>query len=358
MNESFNTFGYENQIVLFSVLRATSTYNQAKLIAKLVESKGYEVSYRDVISYNDLNNPFVHSALWFSLATATHLTHAVPAILMSKKPTAVYVTIEGLPKKGTSLYSNMDKLKYVAVSKFVAKMLTKIGFRVIDVVYHAVDNDLCDKAIRNSHVVRNTLNERFGERVKLLYVGRNDPRKALTKLKVALDMIDEKTKRDFVVLIKSERSARKIFENNDNVVFIDEFGNRSMLDVLTLMSACDYLVFPSVSEGFGLPVLEANAVGTPVIHCWFEPLSEFSSKEFNFVFDFDEITLVECKLSQYWVFHDYNCEYLAEMIKYAVEVCKSSKSEYDEYASKAIEHARKFDYRNVYPRLIRHLNID
>jgi len=60
---------------------------------------------------------------------------------------------------------------------------------------------------------------------------------------------------------------------------------------------------------------------------------------------------------QWWIFHMYDPEHLAEMMKYAVETWKSDKEQYLEYCTKAHEHASKWDYRKIYPRLLRHLNI-
>ncbi len=36
-------------------------------------------------------------------------------------------------------------------------------------------------------------------------------------------------------------------------------------DLVVLLSLADFLVYPSILEGFGLPILEAMACGTPII---------------------------------------------------------------------------------------------
>ncbi len=43
------------------------------------------------------------------------------------------------------------------------------------------------------------------------------------------------------------------------------FGNLSLAEVVDLYAKCDFLLFASTYEGFGLPILEAQAVGRPVI---------------------------------------------------------------------------------------------
>jgi len=355
--QSFTNVESETPTVMFSVLNATSIVNQARLIANLIREKGYEVEFKEVISIADSNKPSVHGLLWFSLATAAHLTHAVPTFIMSKKPRIAYVTIEGLPKSGSTMYSNLNKISYVTVSKFVAKMLHKCKFRVVDVVHHAVDKKMCETAIKRSERIRKQLDEKFKDRVRIIYVGRNDPRKGLKHLRFALEYIPDEVKSQFVLLMKTNESAKKIFKGCKNVVFLEEFGSSSYVDTLSLMAANDYLIFPSLCEGFGLPVLEANAVGIPAIHSWFEPLSEFSSQDYNFVFEYEDTKMVECKIGQFWVFHDYDPGKLAEMIMFAVDVRKNSESEYREYCEKASKVREMYDYHNVYPRLLKYINV-
>lgn len=48
------------------------------------------------------------------------------------------------------------------------------------------------------------------------------------------------------------------------------------ITLVALYNACDALIFPSFSEGFGWPVIEAQAGGAPVITSNIEPLPEIS----------------------------------------------------------------------------------
>jgi len=80
-------------------------------------------------------------------------------------------------------------------------------------------------------------------------------------------------------------------------------------------------------------------------------------KDFNFVFDYVEERLVNQGHVQYWVFHEYPPEFLADMIDYAIDVYLNKKDEYNEYCIKAREHALKWDYRLIYPKLLKHIGI-
>jgi len=339
-----------------SVLPAVSTMQQGDLIKALIESKGFEVEYKRTISIYDIKEKDVHGILWFSLATTPHIGDAVVPYLFTEKPKAVYVTIEGVPTKANIRYSNLPRLEFIAVSKFVADCLKKVGLKVKDVVHHAIDIKKCQKITREAKQYREKLHEKYKNKCILLYVGRHDPRKQLKLLLLANEILYSQGFTDYVLLLHTEHTA-KAMNWQGNVHFTSGFGTMSYYQVLRLIACADYLVFPSVCEGFGLPVLEAMALGVPSIHCWFPPLSEFSSTDFNFVFDPIEEKLVSQDNLQWWIFHMYDPEHLAEMMRYAVETWKSDQEQYLEYCAKAFEHAQKWDYRKIYPKLLRHLNI-
>ncbi len=55
------------------------------------------------------------------------------------------------------------------------------------------------------------------------------------------------------------------------------------VDVLAFYGSMDLVFVPSGCEGFGMPVLESMAMGTPVIHQAIAPMIEFSSWQYNFM---------------------------------------------------------------------------
>jgi glycosyltransferase involved in cell wall biosynthesis len=103
-----------------------------------------------------------------------------------------------------------------------------------------------------------------------LYVGNIEPRKNLSNLFLACNSIREKLSRDFQLVVTGKKGwlYREIFETlagtafRDNIVFT-QYVNRT--DIPVLYSGADFFVFPSLYEGFGLPILEAMSCGTPVI---------------------------------------------------------------------------------------------
>lgn len=60
-------------------------------------------------------------------------------------------------------------------------------------------------------------------------------------------------------------------------IYVDpSYGKMNRIEVLQKMNAVDVGVVPSLAEGFGMPLLEFNALGKPVIHGDFPPLNEIS----------------------------------------------------------------------------------
>jgi glycosyltransferase involved in cell wall biosynthesis len=106
-----------------------------------------------------------------------------------------------------------------------------------------------------------------GERPLLLTVSAKRPHKNLARLLGALALLDE-AGRPLLVLpgypTPHERELRASAAKlgvADNVRFLGWVSDQQLED---LYRAADAFVFPSLSEGFGLPVLEAMARGIPV----------------------------------------------------------------------------------------------
>jgi glycosyltransferase involved in cell wall biosynthesis len=136
----------------------------------------------------------------------------------------------------------------------------------IQVVYEGVNPRFRPAPPEEVARARSTLGlpERF-----ILSLGVIEPRKNLTALLEAYKrLLDQGSPLRLVIAGKKGWLYRGFFERlhelglQDQVVFP---GFVPEADLPALFSAADLFLFPSLYEGFGLPVLEAMACGTPVV---------------------------------------------------------------------------------------------
>ena len=136
----------------------------------------------------------------------------------------------------------------------------------IQVVYEGVNPRFRPASAEEVARVRRIrdLPERF-----ILSLGMIEPRKNLTALLEAYKrLLDQASPLRLVIAGKKGWLYRGFFERlhdlglEDQVVFP---GFVPEADLPALYSAADFFIFPSLYEGFGLPVLEAMACGTAVV---------------------------------------------------------------------------------------------
>jgi len=112
------------------------------------------------------------------------------------------------------------------------------------------------------------LNNRSGD--YFLYVGGYDPRKGIEKLiKIFINLHGEKKITSKLILTGSQeyfsQEFKFLIDKGYSLKIIEEKGYVSDNVLADLYSGAKALVYPSKYEGFGLPPLEAMALGCPVI---------------------------------------------------------------------------------------------
>lgn len=138
----------------------------------------------------------------------------------------------------------------------VAKF-AKINSRKVEVTYESAD-----KITDPPEPIEDLVDQKF-----LLYVGRPQPHKNLDRLVEAFASLSNKHPDLYLVLAGKKDALYWQLEkhvkaqNLENVIFTD-FVTEAQLRWLYENTTC--YVFPSLSEGFGLPALEAMAHGAPV----------------------------------------------------------------------------------------------
>ena len=84
------------------------------------------------------------------------------------------------------------------------------------------------------------------------------------KLFEAIELLDKESIKKFKLILTIKESDLQFFsiKNKSNIVCIGEIN---YFDLLSIYKLVDYLLFPSISESFGLPLLEAKLNKTKII---------------------------------------------------------------------------------------------
>jgi glycosyltransferase involved in cell wall biosynthesis len=170
----------------------------------------------------------------------------------------------------------------ICVSEYVRKYLTEHGIpqEKLRTVYHGCRPEFrpIDKAVAHGFVTRRyALNGPF-----LLAVGRIEPRKNPIRVLRAYDHF----RRSVANPPKLAFTGMKTWSSREFDRTVSELDLRSLIvqlghvpddDLPPLYAASEFAIFASLWEGFGLPVLEAFATGTPLIASRTTSLPEIAS---------------------------------------------------------------------------------
>ena len=219
---------------------------------------------------------------WF-LGKRSDVTHffnyIVPPFVRGKTVVTVhdltYITMDRKTRiilKMTAKRSMKRADKIIAVSQFTKSEIIKylgIAPEKIEVIYNAVDLTLYRDDLMPADIER--VKEKYGiEGDYFFYLGTLEPRKNLERLINAYAVLLAKHKKLPLMVIAGKKGwlYEKIFEDvrqlniEDKIIFTDYVPTE---DAPILMNGAKAFLFPSLYEGYGMPVIEAMACGTPVL---------------------------------------------------------------------------------------------
>ncbi len=270
------------------------TYRLLKHLKKLDVNKHQVILYADSklkpqtsnlkadFEIKTLTFPFMWTQLRLGLEIFMHNpdvlfipVHVLPLVHSRKS----VVTIHGLeyeyyPKMYPSLflrylrwstkYALKHAYKIIAVSNNTKKDLVRLyggDPKKIEVVYHGVNKNQKPK----------TKNQKYKSKIKnILYLGRLERKKNVDRLVKAFNVLKTKYEVPHKLVLAGPpgygfKEIEKVIKDSKARDDIIQKGYITEEEKWQLLKGADVFSFPSLYEGFGMPVLEAQSVGLPVV---------------------------------------------------------------------------------------------
>jgi glycosyltransferase involved in cell wall biosynthesis len=266
-------------------------------------------------------------------------------------PSITYVTVEGTPKKQMIPQWVKRDCTFVACSNFVKEMLETVDVRVKDVVPHGVDIATVENLKERAVALNKQIKQKMGVKTVFGTVVSNHPRKGLQTLyNVAKKVIAKNSEIGFYI-VTTEKGAQ-MFKGMQNTIADPSFGEMDRNEALATIGSFDYYVQPSYCEGFGLPVLEAQAFGRPCILPQYPPLTEISHPTANLWVPVEEASPTNLGDGILYYCHFYSEDKMAEQILEAHQIHTSSKQEYSRMSRQLVSHAKNYDILKTYKKFI------
>jgi len=144
-----------------------------------------------------------------------------------------------------------------------SEILERLDFKDKDVhvIYHGIDHNIF--RLYSNIELEFELPKKF-----LLSVGSIEPRKNLIGLLEAYNALSNDIKEEYKLVLvgfkgwENKEIMKLIEANKENIIYLGFITDQELAKVYNLASI---FVFPSFYEGFGLPIIEAFACGTPVL---------------------------------------------------------------------------------------------
>ena len=198
-----------------------------------------------------------HSSDWIQIPSSAKKITTVHDLVVYKFPQTSDPNIVETQKIRLKHVKNECNLTIADSNSTKNDLLEVLDFdpNKIRVVYPGINKGF--KKI-NDHLIFNILRKYNITQPYILSVGSNDPRKNIKKIVSAVKKFEKRTA---LVIVSSSGWGEKFTEDQG----IKILHNIKTQDLPAIYSAAEMFIYPSLYEGFGLPVIEAMKCGCPVI---------------------------------------------------------------------------------------------
>ena len=191
---------------------------------------------------------------------------------------------------------------FIAVSKTTKnQLISLLGNRNITVVENGIDIKDFKKIKKNTV---NKLKKKYNIGSEFIFtVGHFENRKNFLNLILSMKNISNQKIKLIIAGNASSKEEIRLKKKLQNTIYENKLNYRVMLlsnvgdeEIKSLYSMCKLFVFPSVYEGFGIPILEAMAYNKKIVLSNIEPFREIISYDKRFFFDPENIKDISKKI--------------------------------------------------------------
>lgn len=203
-----------------------------------------------------------HSSDWTQPPTAAARVTTIHDLSFLRWPETVHPKVLAAQKRRLD-WIKKEKVEIIAVSQATKQEISGplgISENQVRVIYEGLDEDLVDllPSLKKQNEGQK-IKKRFGIHKDFIFAyGSASPRKNIPRLLSAFEKLDKKLGLQLVITGEYRPDGQV-----PSGVILSGFIPRP--DVLELFAAAALFVYPSLYEGFGLPILEAFALGVPVV---------------------------------------------------------------------------------------------
>jgi len=340
------------RVAIITSDRSVSLQTVSNHIKEVLEKNGI-VDVKMILSpvanpvlYKDVSTAII--VMTFDPAWVIPYCYLYHSLRYRGKQVFFYATVEGRVKPPHGAEWIHRELSFIANSEYTRQKLSESGYRVEDIIYHGVNV----KEIQSFKWKAQQLKEQLGigdNEFIIGYIAGGYLRKGHDLFAEVIRIVEEKDPSIRFVVLTDKRGS-EYYRKTQRAIILPDFGKLSKGDVYGLYHMFDLYVQASLSEGFGLPVLEALAAGKPVVHPDYKPLSEITTEETSFRVEVVSVDYKREVGAILYELHYYNPMEMAETILYAKDEVLKNRSD---YKKKCIKRAKAFDYLKTYNKFTR-----
>jgi len=284
----------------------------------------------------------------FIISVGTLSPKKLIALSIASKRVIAYIAVEGpfpISKPLLWLANNTNRLLVVAPSNYVKRELSSAGLKVFGVIPHGINLN----EVRPTNLKVNLP----PDKLKILTVASSLQRRKFLGIHYLLRVwskLPQDIKRDSILILKvpsgSAKYILKLAESlglrSNEYMILDAHFTRD--EMFALYRSSDLYVHPTLSDGFGLPIIESLICGTPVVVMNAEPWNEVVTKDVGWFINISrEIIVHEGNLPYRLKIPDVDDFF--EKLANAIECCRRNREVFRE---KCIAYAQAFDARRLY----------